>query len=57
VVCLRLARTTHASLRALLAAVDMSGARVRGLVLWAGEAASAPPPYVPDQPTSLELLG
>jgi hypothetical protein len=57
VICLRLARTTHASLRALLAAVDMSGARVRGLVLWAGEAASAPPPYVPDQPTSLELLG
>ncbi len=44
VICLRLANSYHASLRALVAALDTSGAKVRGLVLWEGEAPSAPPP-------------
>lgn len=34
VICLRRGRSTHASLRAMLAALEASGARVRGLVLW-----------------------
>jgi len=34
VICVRRGRSTHASLRALLAALEASGARMRGLVLW-----------------------
>lgn len=34
VLCLRLGRSTHGGLRAMLAAVGSGGARVRGLVLW-----------------------
>ncbi|MEO8881159.1 MAG: hypothetical protein ABI446_12270 [Gemmatimonadaceae bacterium] len=34
VVCVRRGRSTHASLAALLAAVESSGARMKGLVLW-----------------------
>ena len=34
VLCLRRGRSTHASLRALLAEVESSGARLRGFVLW-----------------------
>jgi Mrp family chromosome partitioning ATPase len=42
VICLRRGRTTHASLRAILAALEASGARVRGIVLW-DRADPAPP--------------
>ena len=34
IVCVRRRRSTHAALRAMLAAVESSGARIRGLVLW-----------------------
>lgn len=34
VLCLRLGRSTHGGLRAMLAAVGSGGARIRGLVLW-----------------------
>ena len=34
VICLRRGRSTHASLRAMLAALEASGARVRGIVFW-----------------------
>jgi hypothetical protein len=34
VICLRRGRSTHAALGALLAALESSGARMRGLVLW-----------------------
>jgi hypothetical protein len=34
VICVRRGRSTHASLRALLAALESGGARMRGLVLW-----------------------
>lgn len=34
VICVRRGRSTHAALRALLAALEASGARMRGLVLW-----------------------
>jgi len=34
VLCLRLGRSTHGSVRSLLAAVESSGAKIRGLVLW-----------------------
>jgi Mrp family chromosome partitioning ATPase len=34
VICLRRGRSTHASLRAVLAELESSGARVRGIVLW-----------------------
>jgi len=34
VICLRQGRSTHASLRAFMAALESSGARMRGIVLW-----------------------
>jgi hypothetical protein len=34
VICLRRGRSTHASLRAMLASLEASGARLRGIVLW-----------------------
>jgi hypothetical protein len=34
VVCVRRGRSTHGALRAMLAAVESRGARIRGLVLW-----------------------
>jgi Mrp family chromosome partitioning ATPase len=34
VICLRRGRATHASLRAMLASLEASGARMRGIVLW-----------------------
>ena len=34
VICLRRGRSTHVSLRAVLAALESSGARMRGIVLW-----------------------
>lgn len=43
VVCVRRGRSTHASLRALLAAVEAGGARIRGLVMWERADAEAPP--------------
>ena len=34
VICLRRGRSTHASLKSLMAALESSGARMRGIVLW-----------------------
>lgn len=34
VICLRRGRSTHAALRALMATLEASGARMRGIVLW-----------------------
>ncbi len=34
VICLRRGRSTHASLRAMLASLEASGARMRGIVMW-----------------------
>jgi hypothetical protein len=34
VICLRRGRSTHVALRALMAALESSGARMRGIVLW-----------------------
>ncbi|MDB4910560.1 MAG: hypothetical protein JWO39_1383 [Gemmatimonadetes bacterium] len=42
VICLRRGRSTHASLRAVLAALEASGARMRGIVLWDREDPVAP---------------
>jgi Mrp family chromosome partitioning ATPase len=42
VICLRRGRSTHASLRALMAALESSGARMRGIVLWDREDPVAP---------------
>ena len=42
VLCLRRGRSTHGSFRALLSAVESSGARIRGLVLWDREDEEAP---------------
>jgi Mrp family chromosome partitioning ATPase len=55
VICLRRGRSTHASLRAMLAALEGSGARVRGIVLW-DRPDPAPPPaaWVSSR---LELVG
>jgi hypothetical protein len=55
VICLRRGRSTHASLRALLAAVESSGAKMRGIVLWDRED-PAPPPGAP-RVRKLELTG
>jgi len=55
VICLRRGRSTHASLRALLAAVETSGASVRGIVFWdRGEPAS---PGAAWGKSRLELVG
>jgi len=45
VICLRRGRSTHASLRTMLAALEASGARMRGIVLWDRE---DPTPLAPD---------
>jgi Mrp family chromosome partitioning ATPase len=42
VICLRRGRSTHASLRAMLAALEASGARMRGIVLWDREDPAQP---------------
>lgn len=42
VLCLRRGRSTHAALRSLLVAMESSGARIRGLVLWDREDPSPP---------------
>ncbi|HEV7703622.1 MAG TPA: hypothetical protein VGO46_04980 [Gemmatimonadaceae bacterium] len=42
VICLRRGRSTHASLRALMASLESSGARMRGIVLWDREDPMAP---------------
>lgn len=55
VICVRRGRSTHAALRAMLAALDASGARVRGIVLW-DRADPVPPARVMEQ-QRLELLG
>jgi hypothetical protein len=34
VICVRRGRSTHAALQAILAALEASGARLRGVVLW-----------------------
>ncbi|MDQ2766554.1 MAG: hypothetical protein M3Y30_05300 [Gemmatimonadota bacterium] len=55
VICLRRGRSTHASLRALMAALESSGARMRGIVLWDRE-----DPVVPTRVATakkLELMG
>ena len=56
VICLRRGRSTHAALRALLAAVESSGVRMRGLVLWDRE---DPIPVVATigEAKRLELMG
>jgi len=55
VVCLRRGRSTHASLRALLAELEASGARVRGIVLW--ERGDPVPPEAGWGKKRLELVG
>jgi hypothetical protein len=55
VICLRRGRSTHASLRAMLAALEGSGARVRGIVLW-DRPDPAPPPAAWVR-SRLELVG
>jgi hypothetical protein len=42
VICLRRGRSTHVALRALMATLESSGARMRGIVLWDREDAVAP---------------
>ncbi len=42
VICLRRGRSTHASLQAVLAELESSGARVRGIVLWDREDPAPP---------------
>lgn len=42
VLCLRVGRSTHGAVRSLLAVVESSGARIRGLVLWDREDVAAP---------------
>ena len=55
VICLRRGRSTHASLRAILAALEASGARVRGIVLWDRE--DPVPPEAGWGKKHLELVG
>jgi Mrp family chromosome partitioning ATPase len=55
VICLRRGRSTHASLRAVLAALEASGARVRGIVLW--DRADPAPPEPGWGKKRLELVG
>jgi len=56
VVCLRRGRSTHASLRALLAELMSSGATMRGLVLWDRED-PIPSAVMPGATKRLELMG
>jgi hypothetical protein len=56
VVCLRRGRSTHASLRALLAELVSSGATMRGLVLWDRED-PIPSVVAPGPRKRLELMG
>ncbi|MEP7067102.1 MAG: hypothetical protein ABI889_13790 [Gemmatimonadota bacterium] len=42
VICVRRGRSTHTALQAILAALEASGARMRGLVLWDREDATLP---------------
>jgi tyrosine-protein kinase Etk/Wzc len=56
VVCLRRGRSTHASLIALLAEIESSGATMRGLVLWDREDPIAMA-AVPEAVKRLELMG
>jgi hypothetical protein len=55
VICLRRGRSTHTSLRAVLAAVEASGARMRGIVLW--DRADPGPPEASWGKKRLELVG
>jgi Mrp family chromosome partitioning ATPase len=55
VICLRRGRSSHASLRALMAALDASGARLKGVVLWDREDPVAP--AGPWRSRKLELMG
>jgi Mrp family chromosome partitioning ATPase len=55
VICLRRGRTTHASLRAVLATLESSGSRIRGIVLWDRE--DPAPPEVRSGKRRLELVG
>jgi hypothetical protein len=55
VICLRRGRSTHAALRAILAALDASGARLRGIVLWDREDPVPPEPALGRK--RLELMG
>jgi hypothetical protein len=55
VICLRRGRSTHASLRAVLAGVEASGARMRGIVLW--DRADPGPPEASWGKKRLELVG
>jgi hypothetical protein len=53
VVCVRRGRSTHGSLRAMLAAVESSGSRIRGLVLWDRADVDAPAPVRGDRGLAL----
>jgi len=55
VICVRRGRSTHASLRATIAALDASGARVRGIVLW--DRPDPTPPARVMEKKRLELMG
>ena len=55
VICLRRGRSTHVALRALMAALEASGARMRGIVLWDREDPVAPAAVLGTR--KLELLG
>jgi Mrp family chromosome partitioning ATPase len=55
VICVRRGRSTHASLRATIAALDASGARVRGVVLW--DRPDPIPPARVEEKKRLELMG
>ncbi|HMA02732.1 MAG TPA: hypothetical protein VKP02_10230 [Gemmatimonadaceae bacterium] len=55
VICVRRARSTHASLRATIAALDASGARLRGIVLW--DRPDPIPPARVVEKRRLELMG
>ncbi|MBK5188528.1 MAG: hypothetical protein JJD97_09785, partial [Gemmatimonadaceae bacterium] len=54
-ICLRRGRSTHAELRALLAALESSGARMRGIILWDRE--DPTPPTDQKRTKKLELIG
>ena len=55
VICLRRGRSTHAALRAVLAALEASGARVRGIVFW--DRGEPTPPGAGWGKKPLELVG
>jgi hypothetical protein len=55
VICLRRGRSTHESLRALMAALEASGARMRGIVLWDRDDPVAPVGVLGGR--KLELMG